>query len=242
MRLALTLLGALLFSLGPAQTGAAAKPIQIQLEPVPLDGEDPERSRVGALEFVAGFKLTSEDPDFGGLSGLALGSDGRSFLAVSDRGHWLGGRLRLAPGGALIGLDDVEIGVLRRPNGRKVRNAWGDAEAVEYLEDGSAIVSFERLHRIWRYPPEAHWQLYSSGRITAPKASPLVAFEDLAKLPKNGGIEAMAPLGEGRLLLVSEKINEATGKRTGWLWRRRQSSPVEYRRRSTELQRISEVV
>ena len=230
MQLFTTILAALILTVGLAETSATAEPIQIRLEPVPLHSEDPTIVRVGALEFVAGFKLSSDHPAFGGLSGLTLGRDGQSFLIVSDQGHWIGGRLRLAPGGALIGLDDVEIGPLRRPNGQAVliRDALHDAEAVEYLEDGSVIVSFERSHRIWRYPPHPRWQFHSSGRITAAKATPFIAFDALAKLPENGGIEAMAPLGEGVLLLVPEEANENSGKRTGWLWRRGRSYPLEY--------------
>jgi hypothetical protein len=57
----------------------------VEALPVRLDPDDPGRKRFGRLTFLAGFELKAEDSRFGGLSGLALSSDGDMLYAVSDR-------------------------------------------------------------------------------------------------------------------------------------------------------------
>jgi len=197
---------------------AAAEPITVRGRPIVLDSEEPGRTRVGELEFVAGFSLHSGDRRFGGLSGLTLGRDGRSLIAVSDHGWWLTARLRQEADGSLAGLEAAALDPLRRADGKPVRIADGehDAEAVERLADGSLVVSFERRHRLWRY---------ASPGVAA---APYVAFAELARLPRNGGIEAIAPLADGRLLLLAEESNDAAGDHRGWLWQDGRATALSY--------------
>lgn len=197
---------------------AVAEPIKLRARAVTLDTESPSRTRVGELEFLAGYVLHSDDPHFGGFSGLTVGKDGRDLVAVSDHGRWLTAKLVLAPDGKLTGIEAADLEPLGRPDGKPVRISDGDhdAEAVERLADGSLVVSFERHHRIWRYlaPGQA--------------AIPYVTFPELARLPANGGIEAMTPLADGRLLLLSEEGLDKRGDHMGWLWHDGRTAALSY--------------
>ncbi len=54
---------------------------------------DPARTRFGALEFRGGLQLSSPHKEFGGLSGLQAIADGTNFIALSDKAHWVRGRI-----------------------------------------------------------------------------------------------------------------------------------------------------
>ena len=139
-------------------------------------------------------------------------------MAVTDQGRWLTGRLLLGSDGRLAGITDADILPILMPDGSFVRATANmrDAEAVERLGDGSLIVAFEQNHRVWRYPTP-----------TSP-AEAYVGGADLAAQPDNGGIEAMAPLADGSLLLLSEEGRNAEGDHRGWLWRSGGLLPLSY--------------
>ena len=87
---------------------------------------------VGKLRFLGGLDLRSDEPAFGGLSGLSVTADGR-LAAVSDRGHWFTARIVRDDAGRLVGLADGDLGPLRDAQGRRVADEWRDAEALERL-------------------------------------------------------------------------------------------------------------
>ncbi len=99
-----------------------------------------ERIPTGA-KLAGGWELTSTDPNFGGLSGLAVEDDG-ALLAVTDAGGWV--KLALsaqAPSAAAIGY-------MRGPDGQLLSGkAENDAEGLA-VRDGIAFVSFERDFRV----------------------------------------------------------------------------------------------
>ena len=106
---------------------------------------------VGSLVFRGGIELTSRHPDFGGLSGLAF-LDSTRFVMVSDEGHFVSGALALADG-APVGLDSVEIDVIRNSAGNPLPSKFSrDSEAVEVIvRDGQPAavrVGFEGLARL----------------------------------------------------------------------------------------------
>ena len=77
-----------------------AHPRLVELIPIDVDPERPERRTFGSLTLVSAFQLASKDKRFGGLSGLSIGTDG-GLYAVSDRGYWLSASMLLDPNGAL---------------------------------------------------------------------------------------------------------------------------------------------
>ncbi|HRL07617.1 MAG TPA: esterase-like activity of phytase family protein, partial [Brevundimonas diminuta] len=88
-----------------------------------------------------------------GLSDLKLTGDG-GFVAVSDSGDLVRGRLELDADGKLSGLHDLRVRRLTTAEGEPIADkAAGDAEGLALGEDGEVLVSFEREHRIWSYGP-----------------------------------------------------------------------------------------
>ena len=188
-----------------------AERIPVTAAPIYLNPENIHLRQVGELEFLAGFRLSSGDPRFGGWSGLSLAPDGRSVLMVSDTGNWLTARFRLDAEGRLQGLDDADIHRLTGADGRPLSDnkLVSDSEAVERAADGALLVSFERRHRILRYPPGPQGLAATPRPLALPKA--------VAEMPPNGGFEAIAPLPDGRVLALSEKLKDANGDNIGWL-------------------------
>lgn len=188
----------------PAEELRDEIPIPLTARAVPLNSQDESRQTVGKLRYRGGLALTSEQPHFGGLSGLIVSADGSAFTAISDMGYWLKGRLGYDRGGDLASVDAVRMGPLLGPNGRpSVGKRKGDAESI--APDGRGfLIGFEQDHRLWRYPAlEAR-----AARVGAP--------EGLAQAPANGGLEALARLGDGRFLALTEQLAAPGGTR-GWV-------------------------
>jgi hypothetical protein len=82
------------------------------------------------LSFLGGLTLEAGNDDFGGFSGLDVSPDGKSFLSVSDRGHWLAGDF-VYRNGRLAGVTNTRLAPLRNGNGKvDKRKSRSDAEAV----------------------------------------------------------------------------------------------------------------
>ncbi|MBL6952943.1 MAG: esterase-like activity of phytase family protein [Alphaproteobacteria bacterium] len=188
---------------------------RINTQAIFLNPERHSQSRVGKLEFRAGFVLSSDSANFGGFSGLSLSPDGGELIAVSDRGDLLRARLLRDATGRLQGLSGAEMyrlrGVDGQPLSQRLNKRDQDSEAVERLDDGSYLVSFEVRHRVLRY----------ANLLGQP--SLFAIPPGIAEAPRNGGLEAMAPLPDGRVLVLSEKFrthkngSDRNGDYIGWL-------------------------
>lgn len=93
------------------------------------------------------------------------------------------------------------------------------------LADGDWLVGFERDHRIWRYAGAD-----ASGSLPEGPAAPFAAPLEIRDLPENNGIEAMAELADGRLLMLAEGEEDAPGDGVGWLGKPGAWSQVAIRR------------
>ncbi len=185
---------------------SAAEPLVILATPVPLDVHG-GRDRTGRLVYRGGLELKSPDGRFGGLSDLSVDPEGRKLLAISDRGHWVEAELRYDERGYLAGLADARIGPLISQSGRRLRGLAGDAESLAIYPDGSILVGFERQHRLWLYPAA------DPPFVRPPRPVPLPPRG--ARMPENGGIEALVRLTGGRLFALSEDLMEGGGH-VGW--------------------------
>ena len=183
--------------------------IPLSVRQIALDPADRSRHHVGDLQFLGGLAIRSDEAAFGGLSGLSVTADGQ-LAAVTDRGHWFTARVvRDDDTGRLLGLTDGELGPLKGSDGWPVEGAWRDAEALERLPDGDWLVSFEREHRVWRYAVE-------TGGLQG-KPAPFQTPEAVKRAPANGGVEALAPLPDGRILMLAQGLKREDGARAGWL-------------------------
>ena len=206
---ALLILAALLA--GVAGTAALAQ-TSIRHRPVNLVETDPNEIRIGALTFMGGLQLASDDTSFGGLSGLVVTPDGRRLHAVADNGHWFTALLGYDGAGRLNAVAGGLLEPLLAPDGKPVAGkANGDAEALTVAPDGAMVVAFERRHRIWRYGPGQAFRSQRPQSLATPPG--------LEAAPPNGGIEAIAYLDDGGLLAIAEELRDANGDFQAWIMR-----------------------
>ncbi|HEU5019497.1 MAG TPA: esterase-like activity of phytase family protein [Pseudolabrys sp.] len=202
------------WSLGRGRYPAAPTAVTVQAAPIAsFDNRDPSRTRFGALAFLGGLELTSEDPNFGGISAIHVDPDGNRFLAINDRGAWLRGRI-LYRDGRPAGLTDVEMAPMLGENGKPLaKGGWYDTESL--TEDGAdhAYVGIERVQRIVRF--DLKKGLRARGQpIPVPPA-----FKSLAK---NKSLECLAaapqssPL-KGDLIAVTERSLDDAGNHRAFL-------------------------
>lgn len=177
--------------------------IAVEVEPVTF----PE-AQVGALVFRGGLELHSSDTEFGGFSGLEVLDDGR-LIAISDAADWFEARLVLDDNGALVGVTDMRATAMRDEAGAVFASKEsGDSEDLAQLPDGRFAVSFEQTQSVRLY------DLNRDGPFGAAQAGPALA--DVAQLPDNVGLEAVAAAANGDLVIGAEGNGGATP-----IWRAR---------------------
>jgi hypothetical protein len=200
------------FVLGMSVLGAGpamSRPLALSIEPIALDDEDLERTRIGRLVWRGGFVLTSPYANFGGLSGLAVSPDGKTLSMVSDAGRWFRMRAGYDRDGNLQTLDTASMGRLRGPLGAVASNKnGGDAESLESVPGGLAV-SFEHNHRLWIYRGAPNPFNARPEEILYPPI--------LARAHPNQGVETLARLGDGRLVAIAEGFPLGNGDLLGWV-------------------------
>ncbi|MBJ3776037.1 esterase-like activity of phytase family protein [Acuticoccus mangrovi] len=131
---------------------------------------------------------------FGGFSGLL--TEGERFLAVSDTGFWLTGRM-LLDGGRLTGVADTDI--VRRVDlaGRPITDKeTGDAEALTRHGDG-ILAAQEHSGDLLLYPADG-----LAIRPGPPRRLPAASALRLGA--RSNGLEALATLPDGTVLIFLE--------------------------------------
>lgn len=192
----------------------------VEAIPIELDRENPAPRSLGPITFLSGYELVSRHPRFGGLSGLHVSVDGGMLYAVSDHGYWFSASLHHDAQGRLLDLKGWKGGVLLTPEGVPVGGRLTDSEALARDRDGSFIVAFEQIHRLWRYPPPP--EAFSS------PARPVPTPPELEGAPANGGPEAVTVLPDGRLLIITEAYENPDGSLKAWLVDRERFFPLSY--------------
>ena len=190
-------------------SSSVASALDVELVPIEIDPCNPERVAFDRLKFLGAFELRSADSRFGGLSGLAIGADGKLYT-ISDRGSWFSARMNLDSNGRLLNLAEWEIAPLLTPEKTPVESRLlTDAEALALAPDGSFLVAFEHIHRLWRYraPPDT----FSS------PATPVSLPSEVFLAPRNGGLEAVSVLPDGRIFAIAEEFENPDGSLKAWL-------------------------
>ncbi len=202
---------AVLVALVPVVGTVRAEPLDLAAQPVQLHAEDSRVTTIGALRYLGGLQLRSSNPAFGGLSGVDISADGRTIRFVSDTGTWVQAGLRYDSAGRLTDVGTAEIGRLLSPAGKPiVRKADGDAEDLTSY-DGGFAVSFEHDHRIWLYRGGASPFLSRPSALAHPR--------DASAAPPNKGMEALAAMPDGRLVVIAEDFSQGASFTYGWIGR-----------------------
>ena len=183
-------------------------PIIIRSEPIDQFQKNTDVTRFGALIFLGGLQFSSSDSRLQGISAIRLDDAGNRFIAVTDNGNWLQGRIE-RDGGKPKGFADATISPLRDLLGRPVRGkAQGDAESLAIDPDGhTAYVGFEQRHRIWAYDLR---------QLGGGRARDIRQPIPVRELRANKGLEALAlaPSGsplDGAMVAISEHSVDGEG-------------------------------
>lgn len=156
----------------------------LAFEPVLLDASAPGRRRIGALEYLGGWTLSSDTSRFGGLSALHV--EGDAVTALSDSGTLF--RFALPTG---RGSEPLHVEPLGDGPGPATRKSNRDTESMVML--GPWLwAGFEKHNMIWRYR--------AADLRAAASARPALMREWRA----NSGAEGMTRLADGRFLVFSE--------------------------------------
>jgi hypothetical protein len=206
---AAALAAALLVANGALAQNPRAAPARIDISATPIasfDPRDPSRTRFGALEFRGGLVLSSKADSFGGFSSLHMESDGARFIAVSDRGAWLRGRIAYRDDRP-VGIADAEMAPLLGADGRTLRSrGWFDAESLAE-RDGALYVGLERVEQIVRFN-------YKADGLMA-RGEPIPVPPDFKTFKSNNSLECLAappkgaPFSDALIVVTEESLDEA---------------------------------
>jgi hypothetical protein len=212
--LALTLLS--LSASAQPNPRAPESPVKIEVRARPIaafEPGNPARTTFGALTFRGGIELTSSHPHFGGLSAIRVDADGANFLAVSDKGHWLRGRI-VYDGRRPIGIADAGMAPVLAHDGKPLAaRGWYDAESM--ARDGGIVwLGIERVNRIVRL------DVGRDGLFA--RARPVPVPAGIVHLPYNKGLECLEHVPVGlplahTLIAISERGLDEAGNIKGFL-------------------------
>ena len=193
---------------------AAPTHIAIQATPITaFDNRDPTLTRFGRLEFRGGLALTSNDRAFGGISGIRVEPDGSHFLAVTDNGSWLRGRI-VYEDGKSIGIADTEMAPILGADGKPLAaRGWYDVESLTEM-GGMYYIGIERVEQIVRLD-------YRRDGFAA-RGEPIAVPPDFKSFTYNKSLECLtsAPKGSplaGNLIVITERSLDAAGNHRSFL-------------------------
>ncbi len=182
-----------------------AQSMSINVEAIERGTQEEQDAAISGATFAGAWHLTTDEPNFGGLSGLDTMRSG-ALLAVTDAGAfvWIG----IDPDAAVP--DGIgAIAYQRAADGDFLSGKMeADSEGLVF-KDGLALVSFERNHRIEAFDLE--------GCGAAALAARVADFQTVIegkKVPENKGPEALSLLSEGELR-VGFEFRKSEGSPSG---------------------------
>jgi hypothetical protein len=199
-----------------SQRGGVDLPVRIAIDAKPIVAfsvRTSDQRRFGKLEYLGGLELRSPYSQFGGLSAIRVAPDGEHFISLTDKGHWLTGRIvyeRDRP----IGIADATMAPMLGPDGRTLAaRGWYDTESLAE-RDGWLYVGIERVNRIVRFDFARHGMLARAEVVPVPSG--------ISGLPHNKGLEALAfaPRNSklaGALMAFSERGLDPNGNLKAFL-------------------------
>ena len=148
------------------------------------------------LEHLSVYVWERPERYFGGWSAIEVAKGGMTFTAIGDNAQSYYGTFQ-RDGDRITGVSRGPVGALTDIDGvaffRKGTEELNDSEGLAVFPDGRFAVSFERTSRIIVYDDGA-----LPVRIELPR--------EVNGLAENGGVEALAVDGEGRLIAIPETV------------------------------------
>ena len=160
----------------------------VQARAVPLSSADAALRKVGELDYLGGWRLTSAHPGFGGISALLADPAGR-MLALSDSGTLMGFSIDPTHASRRSFIAPLPI---RAEDRDQPWWAWDSESLTHDPETDRYWVGFEMLQRICRYSP-------GFARVEACRTWP-----EIEAWPETGSIESLARLPDGRFIAIAE--------------------------------------
>ncbi len=158
-----------------------------------LLGPESSAAPTAASDLSAEFVWTTDDPLFGGFSAIDLDDSGLGFVALSDRGAFLRGRLIRDAEGRIVGVQARTMTRLRGDGAGALRLGRTDSEGLAVGADGVSYVSFEGVARVLRY-----------ATLDGP-AENLPQHSDFRAMQVNSALEALAIGPDGTLYTLPER-------------------------------------
>ncbi len=165
---------------------AIAVPITIVATTIPIDPGNPAHRNIGDLRYLEGWVLTSDHPDFGGISSMHLGPDGRLSL-LSDTGEVTTFRPGTGQRAGTFRPLPIFPSEAQEPNWR-----WDTESLAVDPATGTNWVGIELTRRICRY---------SRDFARVEKCLPHPAIQTW---PETTGMESLVRLPDGRFLAMAE--------------------------------------
>ena len=142
------------------------------------------------LVHLGSYAWTSNHPRFGGFSAIELTEDGKSFVAISDRGLIARGRFERADG-MLSGITLDSFDPFTSATDAYLSRADRDSEGLALGPDGQVYVSFEWKHGI--------------REVNGNAMGALKKTDAFASLQPNSSLEALALDDSGALFVIPER-------------------------------------
>lgn len=142
--------------------------------------------------FAGTYIWRSDDPAFGGFSGIEMAEDGLSLTILSDRAAWTTARLTREDG-RITGAEAAPVRPLLDRDGNPLKREFADSEGLAIAPDGTVFVSFELFSRVMRFA-----SLEEGGHR-------LALHEDFKTFGLNSALESLAIDADGALYTMPEK-------------------------------------
>ena len=206
----------LTFGVQPAPPEPGFAPLTVTASPIPEFLRGSPDTRFGALVYLGGLELASSDDNFGSLSGIDFLPDGRTLIAVADKGFWFRASLT-ETGGRPTGLADALLGPILDADGRPpTRKALSDAEALRLMPgDGTllALVTFE---------VRAALRAFAGPDFARALPQPVGLPPFVTGISRNQGLEAVAIAPAdgglaGAVVVIAERSLDGDGNHRGFI-------------------------
>lgn len=151
----------------------------------------------GPAEVVQVWRWQGSGAAFGGFSGIELDAAGRGLVVLSDRGTIWRGQIARDAAEAITGIE-ITAGptALHTSTGAPAEGETGDSEGLALDADGVAVISFEGVARVSRFPSDGG------------PAKLLPRPQEFARMQLNSALEALAIAEDGTLYTLPERSGD----------------------------------